>query len=424
MKRKFLSIAVFAALVLAGMGLTSCSDDDDKKDNGGDGNSVISFENVTVLKDFVQSGTFMKQGESPQILPGESVSIRFYAGKGQALMFATMYSYSNDIFFAPDNPGIRLYKSDGTPKTGDVSSEVFLWDNGTRINQKPGPDVEHPGVADNGNVNMILGTDAQGNQYLTASELMELSLAYDKNSSEFTLTIKNTSGGTMNETPFSPGVWVVSNVLDGELEDDDPFFEAGDKSSAELTTLAETGNQQALATLVERETGIITTLSPVLVVIYTGDVNPIYQLNQKDAGLGLKELAQTGNVTKLRTSLAAMTNVKYTYVAGNEPVKPGEKVETAFKALKDCNIAYVTMFGYSNDWFYANNSVISADYLGDVTGKTVLLDDGTALSQYPGAGNAQAIFTGVQIPESKVITTVGNTFPVPALNRMIKVTIR
>ena len=33
---------------------------------------------------------------------------------------------------------------------------------------------------------------------------MKLSLTYDDTASEFTLSITNTSGGTMNETPFSP----------------------------------------------------------------------------------------------------------------------------------------------------------------------------------------------------------------------------
>ena len=44
-----------------------------------------------------------------------------------------MYGWSNDLFFAPANPGIKLYDDMGTPITGDVSSQIKLWDNGTRV---------------------------------------------------------------------------------------------------------------------------------------------------------------------------------------------------------------------------------------------------------------------------------------------------
>ena len=54
---------------------------------------------------------------------------------------------------------------------------------------------------------------------------LKLNLDYNEASSEFTLTITNTSGGTANETPFSPGVWAVSNILlDGKLINNAPFF--------------------------------------------------------------------------------------------------------------------------------------------------------------------------------------------------------
>ena len=62
----------------------------------------------------------------------------------------------------------------------------------------------------------------------------------------------------------------------------------------------------------EDKTGIITTLSPAVVVIYTGDVNPIYALDAKDPGNGLKTLAQTGNVNPLKEALAKMPNATHT----------------------------------------------------------------------------------------------------------------
>jgi len=423
MKKRFLPAAVLAALLVGGVCFTSCDDDDN--DKHGDNASIFSLENVTTLKDFVQSGTFEGQGSTGDIIaPGESVRFTFNAAKGQTLMFATGYGYSNDLFFAPANPGIALYNADGTPVTGDVSSQVKLWDNGTRVNVKPGPSIAHPGTAENGSVTQVNGTDAQGNTYPEASAMMKLNLTYDKTKSEFTLSITNLSNNTANETPFSPGVWVVSNVLDGEVLNDKPFFIPGEKSSAELTKLAENGDEDPLQDVVEDKTGIITTLSPAVVVIYTGDVNPIYALDAKDPGNGLKTLAQTGNVNPLKDALAKMPNVRNVYVAGNSAVYPGNKVEVQYSAYKGDKLTFATMFGYSNDWFYSTGSSVTALAAKDITGDIRLLDDGSAVSQFPGAGNAQYIFGGTVIPENVNITEVGKTFPVPSVSDIVKVILR
>ena len=98
-------------------------------------------------------------------------------------------------------------------------------------------------------------------------------------------------------------------------------------------------------------------------------------------------------------------------------------MECTYEAAADEKIAFATMFGYSNDWFFANGPELNALTKGDETSKTVLLDDGTAVSQYPGAGNAQYFFGGTVMPEDKAISAVGNTFPVPTVDEIIKVTI-
>lgn len=425
MKKRFLPVAVIAALVMGGVWLSSCDDDDDDNDKPGDKASIFSIENVSTVKDFVQSGTFKGQGATGDIIaPGESVHITFNAAKGQALMFATRYGYSNDLFFAPANPGIALYNADGSAITGDVSSSIKLWDNGTRLNEKPGPSITLPGTIQNGKVTMVNGTDAQGNTYPAASDMMKLQLTYDKTRSEFTLIITNNSKNTANETPFSPGVWVVSNVLQNKLINDKPFFIADENSSAPLTKLAESGDVDDLYDVVEDKTGIMTTLSSTIVVVYTGDVNPIYQLNAKDPANGLKTLAQTGNATTLKESLSKLSYVRNIYVTSANVLYPGDKTQVQYSAYKGDKLAFATMFGYSNDWFYSNGSSITAISPDDITSKTVLLDDGTAVSQYPGAGNAQAIFGGTPIPEDKVIVEVGDTFPVPSVSDIVKITLR
>ncbi|HZK65352.1 MAG TPA: spondin domain-containing protein, partial [Puia sp.] len=222
--------------------LASC----DRNKNVVTRSGTITIENVLDSKPLVESGTFKGTGTPALILPGQSVSFTFSAAKSQALSFATMYGWSNDLFFAPGNPGIKLYNDDGTPITGDVSAEVKLWDNGTRVNQAPGMNVTHPGTAEVApqNIREINGADDYGNSYLPASQLMKVSLAYNGNST-FTITIINNSGGTANETAFSPGVWAISYVVGGNLLLPAPIYSANALTGNGLTDIAEMGNNAA-----------------------------------------------------------------------------------------------------------------------------------------------------------------------------------
>ena len=303
-----------------------------------------------------------------------------------------------------------------------IADAVKLWDNGTRVNEQPGPDVNHPGVAQAGVVTEVKGTDSEGHNYLAASSLLQVSLTFDAAQSLFTCTISNISAGTANETPFSGGVFVVSNLLDGDLVMDKPFFSVDQKSGVELTKLAEAGNVDPLKSLVADQTGIITTLHGAIVVVYTGNTNPIYQLGQKDAQLGLAALAQRGDPSQLKASLEKVPQVRKIYTL-TDTVLPGKSMECTYEAAANEKVAFATMFGYSNDWFFANGPELNALTKGEVTNKTVLLDDGTAVSQYPGAGNAQFVFGGTRMPEDKAISAVGDTFPVPAVDGIVKITI-
>src|SRR3569833_531336 len=196
-----------------------------KKDNPSNPpqKSIITIENVIKSKPLVESGTFKGDGTPALILPGQSVTIQFSAAKGEALSFATMYGWSNDMFFAPANPGILVFDAQGMPVEGDVSDQIKLWDNGTRVNQHPGAAVTLPGTAETKKIAEVNGTDAQGNAYLPASQLVKATLEY-KGNSVFALTLKNISGGTANETPLSPGVWSVSYIVGGHLQLENPLY--------------------------------------------------------------------------------------------------------------------------------------------------------------------------------------------------------
>ncbi|MBE7171534.1 MAG: spondin domain-containing protein [Williamsia sp.] len=400
--------------------------------------ATITIQNALDSKPLVESGTFQGTGSPAVIPPGQSVSFSFSAAKNQRLTFATMYGWSNDLFFAPASPGIKLYNDDGTPVTGDVSAQIKLWDNGTRVNQTPGMNVTHPGTAEamQKNIKEVNGADDYSHSFLPASQLMKISLAYDGNSA-FTLTILNNSGGTANETPFSPGVWAISYVAGGNLLMPDPLYKAGQPTANGLTNIAEMGDNTALRAYTTSITGIFTPLSPILVVVYNGPENPFYKVGENDRGEGLKELAQKGNADVLAAALMTKPAVRKVYVlkeASNTVLLPkinglgGDQVSQQLSVEDGDKIALATMYGFSNDWFFATTgSDISATQKGDVSSLLGLFDNGTAVNQFPGAGITQFNLAGTPLTESKPIQAVPNPnafTTLPAINNFVKVTLQ
>jgi hypothetical protein len=400
--------------------------------------TMITVENVLDSKPLVESGTFKGAGIPPVILPGDSVSITFSAAKAQYITFATMYGWSNDLFFAPANPGIKLYTNDGMPITGDLSAQIKLWDNGTRENQMPGKNVTHPGTAEASpkNIKEVDGMDDYGNNYLPASQLMKVLLTYTGNSM-FKLTIINNSKGTSNETPFSSGVWAISYVAGGNLLLSEPIFSSDKLSANGLTNIAEMGDNSVMSTYLSGLTGIFTPLSPILVVVYSGSENPFYKTGEYDRGEGLKLLAQKGNADTLAKSLKMKSGVKSVYVL-KEPTttvllpkingNTGGKVSQQLTVMQGDKIAIATMYGFSNDWFFATTgNDLSATEKGNFSSSIGLFDDGTALDQFPGAGVTQSNLAGTPLNEHNPIQAVPNPnafTTLPSIENILKVTIQ
>ncbi len=412
MKKNLFKVGFPVIAFVATSVFLSCSKNEDMGTPMSNDTRTFMVENIVTPKLFVESGTFKGVGNKevnlPVILPGQSIHFKFNAGKNQTLMFVTMYGKSKDWFFASEQPGIKLFDNQGMAVTGDVSSQVKLWDNGTK-NDETGADESNP-------IREVRNVDA--------SKLMRLTLAYEESTSEFTLTLTNTSAGTGHETPFSPGVWAVSTFDGNKLLAEKPFFSPGEKSNPEISDIAQKGDVEKLKANVEANTGIITGISPVLLVVYQGAKNPIYELDKRESGMGLKELSQTGNADKLKESLKKMNGVKEVYVVGNSPIGPGQKGMVQYKATKGDLLAYASMFGFSNDWFYANEKAVSALSADNITKNTGLFDSGTGVDQFPGAGNRQALFGGMPQAESKPVTKVGNTFPVPPVEQVLRITIK
>ena len=124
----------------------------------------VFIENVMAEKDFLSSGVFntpVGATEPGGAGPGNMYRFSFDAGPGTKLSFATMYVTSNDLFYAPSGEGIELF-SGSVALTGDITSQVMLYDAGTEVNEEPGTGPNQPlnsgggvGTAEGGTVQDI-----------------------------------------------------------------------------------------------------------------------------------------------------------------------------------------------------------------------------------------------------------------------------
>jgi hypothetical protein len=107
--------------------------------------------------------------------------------------------------------------------------------------------------------------------------------------------------------------------------------------------------------------------------------------------------------------------------------QPGSSVSQQISVAKGDKVAIATMYGFSNDWFFATKGEIDAAQTSDISSKVGLFDDGTAVNQYPGAGVTQFNLAGTPLTESKPIEEVPNPnefVTLPEINNLIKVTIQ
>jgi hypothetical protein len=272
--------------------------------------------------------------------------------------------------------------------------------------------------------------DDQGNTYPAASDMMKVWLAYNGDSL-FTITIMNASDQTANTTPFSPGVWAISYAPGGNLLMPEPIYQ--DFTTEGLTNIAEAGDITVMDAYIQSETGIFTPLSPVLVVVYKGNENPFYKVGEYDMGEGLKEIAQFGNAAILAENLKTNPSVEDVYVLA-DPVNtvllpsiggnPGGKVWQELNVTGGSKIAIATMYGVSNDWFFATKGQdVNALRVGDISSTIGLFDDGTAKDEFPGAGATQAALGGTPMEDMSPIWEVPNPNAFTTLPQIVKVTL-
>jgi hypothetical protein len=408
------------SLALVGLLFTQCL----KKDfpHGGDHLPAkmytVTVENVSTNYMFFESGvSSIPEGASVAgpAHPGESFKFSFHAGPNHKLSFATMYGFSNDGFYAPDGMGIDLYNS-GSPVTGDITSQVMLWDAGTQMNQMPGMANMHDGADENGVV-QLMSAVGDGYDYGMVSTNLKVTLDYDGNSM-FTVTIDNLATTT---TGISPVAWVVHSA-------ENPLFEAGmadyDKG---LEDLAETGNASVLGDYLSMNSGYVSPIAPVLWVIHDKDDRPVFTENDPDYGWGLELLAETGDPSELNTSLMDNGYTSGVYnmpdiAGGAGPIFPGDKYTFTIEAKPNKYLSIASMLGNSNDEFFAFGDdgfkLTVGNAVKDITSEVMIWDAGTEPNEYPGAK------TSNEDVEGGTVRMLDDGFPWPEASQVIKVTIQ
>jgi len=343
-----------------------------------------------------------------------------------------MFGRSNDLFFAPDGKGIELYNGDA-PLSGDITSKISLWDAGTEVNEapgmgmyqantEPGPNTgpsESDPITEIGNVN-------DGFTYPSVSSIIKVTITND-GGTQFKVRIDDLPGAF---TPVSPGVWVIHTA-------DYPIFEPGKLDRGHgLEANAEDGDPTKLAAYLAANSGLITPISPGVWTITKSGQYPLFKNNQLDYGDGLKYIAQGGDPTMLAATLKTKSGIISTGVysiaegattAG--PILPGGKFEFTVIASKGDYLSFASMFGESNDIFFAPSDMGIALWsgkiptYGNVTSQINIWDDGTEANEYPGAGNHQPARGPGGIVESKGIMVVNDGFIYPTVSSLIKVTV-
>jgi len=401
---------VAGLIILLSLFAISCVNDNEDENSG---RFRVTIENSSPVYDLVKSGSFavpVGASDPAPIFPGEAYEFEFTAPAGARLSLATMFVQSNDWIYATDGEGLALYNEDGSKVTGDVTSQLDLYDAGTETDQEPGtgadqaPRQSGPDTgADDSDSSVRLVSDGS----LPAdSEVIQVTIT-DTGGYGFRVRIENVSDGNTLQTsqgsvavPLSPGVFAVhsddvNNVL----------FETGSADYGEgLESIAEDGDPATLATALGERTGITTPLAPGAYAVFRiAAENPLFMAGSPADNNGLEEMAEDGNASVLGGSLGGYDNVSASGVfdtpegaSAPGPIFPGQTYTFTFDAEEGDLLTFGTMYVQSNDLFYAPQATYlelfqnGAPLNGDITDEVILWDAGTEINQEPGIGSDQA----------------------------------
>jgi len=439
----------FPLVVLALMPWIGGCNDDPMAPQSQEVTFEVRYENVSQVYDFTSSGAFSTPSGSDTpgpLTPGHSFQFTFNAGPGSRVFFASMFGQSNDLFYAPDGEGISVYDASAMPLSGDITDQVYLWDAGTEVNQEPGvgPDqAPRQGGADEGapdsDSRVRLAVDAFGN-LPAVMDAIRVTLTH-MGGTEFRIRIENVAGpnalpvstGGYATVAVSPGVWTVGSGIDALFTEGQPDRGQG------LERIAEDGNPADLAAAVASRTGLTTPLAPGVYAVHTTP-SVLFAGGMPDRGEGLEGLAEDADPSALSTAVAAKAGVAESGIFNTPegasdpgPAFPGDAFVFTFTAVPGDRLSFASMFGQSNDLFYApaEAGVALFDALGDpiagdVTGMFFLWDAGTEVNEFPGVGPNQAprqSGPNTGDDENGEVRQVNDGYSYPAVDQVIRVTL-
>ncbi len=152
-----------------------------------DGNPGELAKNVPGLAGVLSTGLFnVPVGETMPgpARPGKAFEFAFTAAPGCKLSLTTMFGQSNDLFYSMSDKGVELFDAKGAPVTGDITSQLLLWDAGTEVNQEPGlgsdqgprQKATNTGAAENGVVQQIAGVK-DGFAYPATKDVLHVTIS-------------------------------------------------------------------------------------------------------------------------------------------------------------------------------------------------------------------------------------------------------
>jgi hypothetical protein len=455
MKTAFLFTALAGVAALA----PACTDTDEPGDPTPDAGVLpdapstpaprtigVRIENVapwTVLKSGLAS---TKLVPTPGPLgPDEAFDITFTAGRGHNVSFAAMFGESNDWFFGPGPAGIALYDAQGAPVSGDVTSQIELWNAGTEIDQEPAvgdstgprqpaPDAGAPDPDPNIRVVPPVVTLSDGTSFTrpAIASMIRVTVTPGANR-QFTMRVQNVSNATTlvtslgtRDVHISPVTWALHGAPA-------PLFTTGAPDRGQgLELIAESGRGANLSTVLGVLSGSPTPISRIVWAMHRAST-PLYDLGAADVGAGLERLAENGDPDPLAAAMATPREGLVAYGVLTTPVgaampgaaRPGAAFEGEISALPGDRLSFATMFGMSNDWFFATDpdgiELFTADgapMSGDVTHMVNIYDTGTELDEEigigPNTGPQQATFDSGIADPIRQVRAVGSRYPFPA----------
>lgn len=343
-------------------------------------------------------------GEGPLTATGQTHTVTFQATSGTYLSFANMFAQSNDWFFATDDAGIQLW--DGTtPKTGDISSYIKVYDAGSEEDEDfltdfsntmyTAPNQIEPNMGPADDDTNIRDTERNITNYLTAN------LDYDTDTRIFTLTItKANRDGLHNPGYITPGILVIHAQPHAIFEEGMPLRDNGLESLAEdgsPAVINEWFNEEGSDGTPLRLASSHTPFAPGLAYTFT-EKDPLFTEGETAmAGYGLEEMAEDGN-SAIAVKYLTDNNIHAVASIETSPVGPGETMTFTVDAMPGDKLGFATMFVQSNDWFlsFSNNGVplFNADDTpkngSEYSVQAYLFDAGTEADETVGFGDYQA----------------------------------